>query len=270
MPICQAYLYEANLEGADLSGANLGDANLVKANLVVCQLWGANLKRTYLHKADLSGASMYKANFQGADLSEANLQNLDLSGAYLHKADLSGANLWKANLCEADLDGANLQRADLKEAEITGIKYKRLGHCRGIFLEGCSGSPMFIRTAKDNEYVEEFSYRHSLLYLAWYLSSDCGRSLFRWIFWSLFLALYFGFNFFMLGQEHFRIDGKLPFGIVSMLYYSIVTFTTLGFGDITPQTHTGAIWVAAEVITGYVMLGGLIAILASKLARRAS
>ena len=50
--------------------------------------------------------------------------------------------------------------------------------------------------------------------------------------------------------------------------YSIVTFTTLGFGDIKPENMTAAWWVMAEEIVGYVMLGGLISILATKLARR--
>lgn len=53
-----------------------------------------------------------------------------------------------------------------------------------------------------------------------------------------------------------------------MIYYSVVTFTTLGFGDITPLTNEATSWVMAEVITGYVMLGGLISIFATMLARR--
>ena len=53
-----------------------------------------------------------------------------------------------------------------------------------------------------------------------------------------------------------------------MLYYSVVTFTTLGFGDIVPRTQEAAWWIMAEVVMGYFMLGGLITILATKLARR--
>ncbi|MGB5745962.1 MAG: pentapeptide repeat-containing protein [Desulfobacterales bacterium] len=42
----------------------------------------------------------------------------------------------------------------------------------------------------------------------------------------------------------------------------------LGFGDIIPKTTTAAMCVTVEVILGYVMLGGLITIFASKLSRR--
>ena len=52
------------------------------------------------------------------------------------------------------------------------------------------------------------------------------------------------------------------------MYYSIVTFTTLGFGDIVPSQPLARAVVALEVILGYIMLGGLISIFANKLARR--
>ena len=47
-------------------------------------------------------------------------------------------------------------------------------------------------------------------------------------------------------------------------YYSIVTFTTLGFGDIVPKNILAEILVTIEVILGYIMLGGLISIFATK------
>ena len=72
-----------------------------------------------------------------------------------------------------------------------------------------------------------------------------------------------------MGSEHFAVKEPLPFDWITMLYYSVVTFTTLGFGDITPKTHIGALLVMVEVVIGYIMLGGLIYILATKLARRA-
>ena len=52
-------------------------------------------------------------------------------------------------------------------------------------------------------------------------------------------------------------------------YYSTVTFTTLGFGDVKPRNLAAEMWLTVEVVLGYFFLGGLVAILASKLARRA-
>jgi hypothetical protein len=75
--------------------------------------------------------------------------------------------------------------------------------------------------------------------------------------------------YYWMGAGHIKPDPPLPFSLVTMIYYSVVTFTTLGFGDVKPQTELAAVIVMLEVIIGYVMLGGLISILANKLARRA-
>ena len=48
----------------------------------------------------------------------------------------------------------------------------------------------------------------------------------------------------------------------------IVTFTTLGFGDVVAANTFARILVTLEVMFGYIMLGGLISIFANKLASR--
>ena len=54
----------------------------------------------------------------------------------------------------------------------------------------------------------------------------------------------------------------------SSFYYSVVTLTTLGYGDVTPASTAAQIVALIEVVIGYVMLGGLICLLSNKLARR--
>jgi len=51
-------------------------------------------------------------------------------------------------------------------------------------------------------------------------------------------------------------------------YFSIVTYTTLGFGDVKPNNLAGEILVSVEVILGYLTLGLLLAVLGDKVARR--
>jgi hypothetical protein len=51
-------------------------------------------------------------------------------------------------------------------------------------------------------------------------------------------------------------------------YFSIVTYTTLGFGDVKPATLWGELLVSSEVILGYVTLGLLVSVLSEKVARR--
>ena len=62
------------------------------------------------------------------------------------------------------------------------------------------------------------------------------------------------------------IDGVL-YNIVTALYFSAVTFATLGFGDITPVNILGKICAIAEVLLGYLMFGVLITLVARKMTR---
>ena len=55
----------------------------------------------------------------------------------------------------------------------------------------------------------------------------------------------------------------------SSVYYSIVTLTTLGYGDVIPASSGAQMVVISEALLGYVGLGGLLSILSNKMARRA-
>ena len=56
---------------------------------------------------------------------------------------------------------------------------------------------------------------------------------------------------------------------LSPIYFSVVTVTTLGYGDALPASAMAQLLVMIQVTGGYLMLGGLISILSNKLARRA-
>jgi Pentapeptide repeats (8 copies)/Ion channel len=250
----------------------------VRPNLNTATLREVNLNNANLRKADLGGANLYGASLQGANLQETSLYN-----AMLRKANLRGANLVEANLGEADLTGANLQGADLTGASmsntyVSSVSLSSTTHCGITVGSTYKDSARFERMVKDQHYTDELrsgAFWDRLWYRFWWLSSDCGRSMGRWALWAAIWALLFGAVFTWLGTAHFHLD-RLE-GIASedpgyrflvMLYYSVVTFTTLGFGDVVPKTLLGALFVTLEVIAGYLMLGGLIALLGERIARR--
>jgi hypothetical protein len=248
-------LIEANLQGVILSGANLSGANL----------YGAELDGADLSTADLSKADLGRADLEGADLCAANLSGANLAGAALSWADLRDADLTWADLRDADLGGANFENTN-----VTGVLYNRWARYRGIRLSTSHGSPAFKRFALDQEYIEELrgsTYAGKLTYIAWLLLADCGRSFWVWAFWCLATVFGFAGTFWMLGPDALRRT-DLPWEPVTALFYSVIVFSTLGFGDISPIAKSAAICVMIEVIIGYVMFAGLISILISKLARR--
>ena len=83
----------------------------------------------------------------------------------------------------------------------------------------------------------------------------------------IFAVVYWTFGSDSIAFNVDKLNAVEP-GFRGYLYYSIVTFTTLGFGDIVPLTNWARLAVGAEVFAGYIMLGGLISIFANKLARR--
>ena len=110
--------------------------------------------------------------------------------------------------------------------------------------------------------------RHKILYWFWLIFADCGRTPWTWLLWSVIITSAFAGKFLHLGPDSFEYTASLGWDFSTTLYYSVVTFTTLGFGDVTPLTQCAAWCVMAEVILGYVMLGGLISFLASRIFRR--
>lgn len=261
--------------GPRFTDANLEDSNLSQSYCFASDFTGANLAGSCLHSANLA-----QANFNGADLSDLNMSASNLQGASmqssllkrtnLHQAKLSGANLTGSNLTDSNICMADLRSANLSETRVDGISYNRQTRFRGIRLEACYGSSRFRRYAEDQDYIEEFKEAHPHYYRVWLGLTDCGRSLLRVVLWSLTLSMTFGLLYYALGQNSFQLDeaNGLQWSLFTTLYYSVVTFTTLGFGDITPRTPLAATMVMVEVVIGYVMLGILISILATKVARR--
>jgi len=272
-------------------------------------LSGADLSGAHLSETDLSGAILDKANLSDAFLFETNLTraslgSTNLSGAYLIEADLTDAYLLSANLTDTNLQGANLNGTLLGGVSYTtdevfnrlinwwGPKalrhipflkrikrlkeWKPLGVTNFQYVDtskvNASSNPVLKRHIEDCQFIQAFKYKTSfhrwIFYPLWKMTSDCGRSLFLWLIWLLgFVGL------FTLIYYHFLRGGFNQPNLTwfDFLYFTVVTFSTLGFGDVTPKIGNPhvQIWVMVHVIIGYIMLGGLISILANKLARRA-
>ncbi len=264
-----AILQSANLEGAELTGADLSQANLREAKAARAGLGGARLEGAALFQADLRGATLTQAGLAGADLRCA-----DLTGARARESDLEGADLTQACLRDCDLEharvrGTRFDRADLRGSRLRGVRgYEKAAWIGADFRDvDFTGAWLLRRFAMDQNFIEEFKSRDRAslwAYRVWWLTSDCGRSVLRWTALTAIFAFLYAGLYGVVGIDFGRYETFL-----SPLYYSIVTLTTLGYGDVVPSTLGGQIVAMLEVITGYVMLGGLITIFSNKFGRRA-
>lgn len=257
--LCGVNFRKTNLNRAVLSNVNIQEAEFQRASLDY-----ANLRRSYLTNSRFSGASLC-----GTDLRQCQLWYADFQGASLLAADLSKSDLWCSDLRGACLSNANFESANV--AEILFDSRFNQTNFQGIRVSTCFGSQMFKSFAQDQDYLEELRASGGwgrFRFWIWWISADCGRSFVRWGLLSLGMAIAFGIVYYFMGAKHIKPEAPLPFSLITMVYYSVVTFTTLGFGDVKPQTELAASIVMVEVMLGYVMLGGLVSIFANKVARR--
>lgn len=292
-----ADLRHHNLENVNLAHVELDNADLSFANCRRANLAFACLQDAILSFANFDGANFSAANLEGTYLEDANLNNTIMTGANFKNAKLTNSNLNNAYLVDANFEGTNLTAVNFKNANLSSVTFdqkilwrliKETGfgltklwqrrydlmldttlRCKGVNATTCYGSQRFKLFLQDQDFLEEYLEPTwgKIIFIIWWLFADCGRSLGRWAGWSLILAMLFALIYWLLGPHAFETR-HLNFNLLTLFYYSVVTFTTLGFGDIIPKTTTAAMWVTVEVIIGYIMLGGLITIFASKLSRR--
>lgn len=261
--------FETNLSGVDATGANFDQSNMTEAKLVRTGLGYASFNKTTLFTANLSGATLTGANFVDADLRMAKLTNARLRETVLKNTDLTGALVNGADLCDADVTGAEFRDTNLKNSRLRGIKGYEEARWIGVDIReiNFAGAYRVRRVIVDQNYLDEFRHQdslHEVLYYIWWFTSDCGRSLGRW---ALLIAaqilLFAGIYSFL------EFDYGPYLTRFSTIYFSVVTMTTLGFGDVVPKSMVAQVVVSIQVLSGYIMLGGLLSILTNKLARRA-
>ncbi|NTU97583.1 MAG: hypothetical protein HGA62_07205 [Chlorobiaceae bacterium] len=286
-----------NLDGINLSRACLSNADfsllsLKKANFAFANLEGAHFLFSNLEGADFRGTNLKKASFEDACLKNILFCNADFQGTSLSNALCSGADFSCAHFGGTDFSGANLEHAKVfsvtYEQQVLPEILKESGfrpgelwkhrldfyldtkmRCRGVHATSAYGNPRFIQFLRDVDYLEELYHSRSgsSVIFIWWLFADCGRSLKRWAFWTFAFVLLFALLYTLLGEENFKCQ-YITFGLPSMMYFSIISFTSYGSGDIIPITQLSTFLVSVEVIVGYMMLGGLISIFSSKLGRR--
>ncbi len=262
-----AYLYETYMEGADLSNCHLEDAALVQ-----CHLEDASLSSAYL-----SGANFKRAHLEHANLCYTHLENANLKYAHLERAFLVKAHLENANFEQAIVDGSTL---------FWECRVDRNTNFRGVSLNTAridTGTKQLLEYNTRRMNWEQWYEEHPRLRLpvkAFWQISDYGLSTNQIIKIFFKLVILFAAVYYVWGSiDYYLMDNENYPGIVSnlfvdrrgvtvvwwlvplrTLYFSIVTMTTLGFGDIyaNAQSFWGHILLSVQVILGYVLLGALV------------
>lgn len=228
---------------------------------ILRSLRDANFERSAIEGS--VGKLLGRYDLRCIPLQNQKLRQVDLSACDLFSADFTNADCWNADfresyLSEAVFTGTDLSWVKVKETLVDNVKINHDTKLLGIDISGLNTNFAldFIAEIRDQQRIYELRERHPWFAEFLRITSDYGRSLLRWSVWTLGVIIGFGLVFSLWPDTVKGSSGGLD-GI----YFSVVTFTTLGFGDIYPVTVLGKVLVMAEVVVGYIMGGVFIAIL---------
>jgi len=203
-------------------------------------LRGAPLRGRQLSKQDLSRMDFFAADLSGADLAES-----DLTDSWLSHANLQGTRLDFSNLTKALVDDVQFD----DKTSFLGVNLAAVNFNLAVQLQNLARRQQWIFDVERNNPRFAAFLRYSC---------DYGRSFGRFGLWVLGFIVFFGILYHLTGSTSAQT-------LMENLYFSVVTFTTLGYGDIHPVNTPGMVLVILQVGLGYLMLGLLVAMLSKRL-----
>lgn len=238
------------LDGFQLAKTNLEDIDLVNRGSkdgYQCRgadFYRANLVDAHFFGLDLRGSSLMKAKLMGANLHCAKLDNCNLLGAELSRAKLENIE-WGRSLKQEQEARKALKKHDRKaavmycqEAEEVCRNIRKQCEKQGLFE---MAGDFFKREMRFRRYqMPLFSMKRIISKLV-DMFCGYGEDPVRVVGFSIFLILICACAYFFLDTTgaHPIYEGVTGWKFYMLeffnsLYFSVVTFTTLGYGDISP------------------------------------
>ncbi|RTZ15312.1 potassium transporter Kef [Vibrio aquaticus] len=238
------------LDGFQLAKTNLEDIDLVNRGCkegYSCRdadFYRANLTDAHFFGLDLRGSSLMKTKLIGANLHCAKLENCNLLGASLSRAKLENIK-WGGDLKQEQAAKQCFKTRQTKEALMFCQEAEEV--CRNIRKQ-CEkqglfemAGDFFKREMRFRRYqMPLFSFKRAISKLV-DVFCGYGEDPIRVVGFSIFLILVCALAYFFLDTTgaHPIYEGVTGWKFYALeffnsLYFSVVTFTTLGYGDISP------------------------------------
>jgi len=265
----------------NLSQTNLENINLVNSGhhegykLQNCDFYKANLSHAHCFKVDFSGSSLMKADFTGANLHFANFQNCNLLGTNFEHARLENV-IWDKEIIqerEAKLTQNEDDKIDLyQQSEEIYRNLRRTCESDGLFE---TAGKFFQKEMQMRR--KQMPLLSSKRFISKLVEFSCGygeRPL-RIVILSALVILLFSCVFFVTGLNYggetiqLSVDATISQNILDFsnaLYFSVVTFTTLGYGDVLP-IGISKLFAGIEALMGGFILALFVVVFVKKMTR---
>ena len=265
-------------EGHSLAGINLKFADMSQAKLV-----NADLSNSDLTRADFSGASLYGVNLEGSNLFKTNFEEANLKSANLINCDLLGADFTNTKLNNVDwgkdykvineieaekaVASGDHEKANEKYNEAEDI-YRALKISMQSQTLGDDVGKMFLREMivkrKQMPKYSPLRIVSKIAHITTGYGENLGNILYSVIAVLVACALIYGIDGVVYQDRNlsFFADDIQEYGYLrtfgNLFYFSVVVFSTVGFGEITPLGLLNKTVMIFEGMTGGLILSILI------------
>lgn len=256
---------QATIGRAQFIGTNLSNCDMIGARFTGCDFVGSEAAHANFTKAIFTQCSFSHADFRGANFTEARFKDADFMGAVLcnavlWNADLSGAKYLKKRNFNDPETGPSHPKTHLSEENplIAFESYRSLKHHfyeKGFYEDASWAAYRGLTMERKHLFkAKNLNYISSLLMD---LLSGYTEKPDRVVLSALGMIIFFGVVYFFMDAVRPTADLALGrTGFWDCIYFSFMTFTTVGFGDFIPRA---GFWIKAlvgvEAFSGPFMAG---------------
>lgn len=251
----------AVLSNVHFEGANLKHCNFVDGKIINC-----NFEHSNLSHADFRDSTITDCSFE-----EANITSLGLHGSKLANCILSGAEIRDVTLSSTIIDerthfGKTLKTESEKNYRAASIEYKQIKEMyKNSSLHNLADFYHYKEMVAKRKTASITNPNRWLNFFFGDLICKYGTSYLRVFIWAIVVIALCALI--LLQQDSLAVSGKVvaaTFG--DAFYFSLVTFTTLGYGDF---HAVGAMrfMAGAESFIGVILMSLFTVIVARKIIR---
>lgn len=294
----EAKFTDSDLPGVDFTESTLPSADFSETKLTQAQFTGANLRRATFENSQLRDAVFDEVTAEGADFSSAVMVGWSACDANLANCNFLRANLERSTLLRAILFDANFDEAELYASISTDAQINSRTTFPDVddrepdkaawtynMIERLAKENSLSRRGRkayaDSKDIRRRQFRRERKVGKWLYSSIInlimryGVSIKRVLITSLIIILVFGTLFSVSGgvrpnfvqsppitylSPHFEIGPPIS-TFLTNLYFSVVIFTTLGYGDYLPGSTLMRVLISLESFLGALLIALVVYVL---------